>query len=66
MQAAVIIHAAPGVMHAMPLSSNELTLVLRAMAEVLLPLPQSTAEHGAALVAPLSPAAPVAPIAVEL
>lgn len=63
MHAGVIIHAAPGVMHTMPLSSTELTHVLRAMAGVLLPTPHSPAEQCAA---PASPAAPVAPIAVEL
>ncbi len=60
MQPGVLIHAQPGVMHAMPLSSNELTLVLQAMAGVLLPMQNSPAEHS------IAPCSPCSPCSVEL
>lgn len=44
----------------MPLSRNELTLALQAMAGVLLPMLEVAAEH------PASPVAPVPQVAVEL
>ena len=47
-------------MHAMPLSSNELTLVLQAMAGVLLPMQNSPAEHS------IAPCSPCSPCSVEL